>query len=172
MGKETRTRRLKPLTASDGDRVSSCPASLLLLCSHNPCVKALVKILQKLFLSAAQMFHCLSKECESRSPPLRQSLVTEGAAVGIRNSLIDKEAEGESAPANCLSNALINQSAGQAAQPGLSSARLPPLLWPLSSQHDAGASRAVVRAPACEWRQPLTALSSNTPAPETNLAAT
>lgn len=44
--------------------------------------------------------------------------MTEGAPVRIKNSLIDKEAEGESAPANCLSNALINQSAGGAMTAG------------------------------------------------------
>lgn len=43
-------------------------------------------------------------------------LVTEGAR--IKNSLIDKEAEGGPAPANRLSNALINQSAGEATVAG------------------------------------------------------
>ena len=109
----------------------------------------------------------------------------EGVTHWIKRVLIDKVVEGKSAPTNCLSNALINQSEPGRWRAALSAARLPALLRPLTSQHATcpPLSGAAVRGlqehrpsvrplhtcllPDRIWPPPATGT-----APETNLAAT
>lgn len=78
---------------------------------------------------SAKSFCVVCRSVKVNAPCWCSHFVTEGAPVWIKNSLIDKEAEGESAPANCLSNALINQSSGEATTAGpvkCSAAAVPP----------------------------------------------